>query len=87
MSELERVVVAMRRVVERLQGENSSLKKALAAAKSRKNGQTDKKVLEEENSRLKVTGGMEGQGEKEREGREERERERGGAGGYKGNKQ
>lgn len=46
----------MRKVVERLQGENSSLKKSLAAAKTRKNGHTDKAVLEEENSKLKVWG-------------------------------
>ena len=57
MAELERVVTAMRKVVERLQGENNSLKKSLAAAKTRRNGHTDKAsltVLEEENSKLKV---------------------------------
>ena len=54
VAELERVVAAMRKVVERLQGENSSLKKSLAAAKTRKNGHTDKATLEEENNKLKV---------------------------------
>ena len=54
VTELERVVGAMRKVVERLQTENGSLKKSLAVAKSRKNGHTDRTVLEEENSRLKV---------------------------------
>ena len=47
-------MTAMRKVVERLQGENSSLNKSLAAAKTRKNGHTDKAALEEENGKLKV---------------------------------
>ena len=61
----------MRKVVERLQGENSSLKKSLAAAKSRKNGHSDRSVMEEENNRLKVRE----EGGREREGRREKERE------------
>ena len=53
MVELERVVSAMRKVVERLQAENNSLKKSL---KMRKNGHMDKTAtgLEEENTKLKV---------------------------------
>ena len=47
----------MRKVVERLQAENSSLKKSLTNAKTKKqNGHTDKMAaaLEEENTKLKV---------------------------------
>ena len=50
----------MRKVVERLQSENNSLKKSLAVAKSRKSGQRDKTALEEENNRLKVKEGVVG---------------------------
>ena len=47
---------AMRKVVERLQNENSSLKKSLTNARAKKGGHTDKTVaaLEEENNKLKV---------------------------------
>ena len=93
MTELERVVAAMRKVVDRLQGENNSLKKSLATAKSRKNGHTEKTALEEENSRLKVSRGKEVWGKREREGgggrqgvcvrERERERERRGEGGQR----
>ena len=57
VAELERVVSAMRKVVERLQAENSSLKKSLTNAKAEKSGHTDKTaaVLEEENKKLKVS--------------------------------
>ena len=57
VSELERVVSAMRKVVERLQAENSSLKKSLTNTKAKKSGLSDKTTvagLEEENNRLKV---------------------------------
>lgn len=56
MVELERVVSAMRKVVERLQAENNSLKTSLTNVKARKSGQTDKTAigLEEENNKLKV---------------------------------
>lgn len=57
VGELERVVSAMRKVVERLQTENSSLKKSLTNAKAKKkSGHTDKMAaaLEEENTKLKV---------------------------------
>ena len=87
MTELERVVAAMRKVVDRLQGENNSLKKSLATAKSRKNGHTEKTALEEENSRLKVSGGKEVWGKRGGRGRgggggggREGEREGGGTG-------
>ena len=46
----------MRKVVERLQNENSSLKKSLTNARAKKGGYTDKTAaaLEEENNKLKV---------------------------------
>ena len=49
MAEMERVVAAMRKVVERLQSENESLRKS--AAKPRGTGMAQ---LEAENKKLKV---------------------------------
>ena len=57
VAELERVVSAMRKVVERLQAENTSLKKSLTNARAKKqSGHTDTTaaMLEEENNKLKV---------------------------------
>ena len=60
MAELERVINAMRKVIERLQAENEGLKKSgsatslRASAQSKVNPEKQISALKEENTKLKV---------------------------------
>lgn len=55
MGELERVITAMRKVIEKLQGENEKLKRRKTSGQSRADGKiTATGGLQEEHRRLKV---------------------------------